>query len=1131
MSATPFVRSLCSAAALAGALAAALPPAHAEDIDLYAVGGGKAAAPNVLFFLDNTSNWSAASQAWNKAAVRAKCSGDTTCERYVDTVFGSDTDLKQGLVEVRALKLVINELLCGTGTKLNVNLGIMLISDSGSTESSSWAGGWFPKAIEGYDSPGVCTRLVQVLDDLDANFQSSDYKAPSNASYGAAMFEAFKYFGGYTNPARAGSEVAGTPVAPYAFGPQRYTLRHAREDEAAFIDGTRSTYRSPIDAEAGTCAKNYLVLVGNTWPNQEPLNAAKYDQQLARLGYTGQLKSSTAANLRFADEWANFLATTDVSPAAGQQPLITYAIDVFNAKQDSQQSALLQAMARAAGLDEGGYYRVGGDLKALIDAFKNIFTQISATNSVFASTSLPVSVNAQGTFLNQVFIGMFRPDDKARPRWYGNIKQYQLARNADGNIFLADKDKKPALDNANTGFVDACRSSFWTTDSGTYWSNVPTTQTPLGTCETSPYERTSDLPDGALVEKGGAAQLQRAASPSTRIVKTCSTADCSSLVDLDAASLDTLASAIGVTAPSADLAKWIRGFNTGDGPKTSTGGYETYDTLGSSAARPTIHGDVVHARPLAVNYGSGSTNDIVVYYGAGDGLLRAINGSQTGSAAGAEVWSFFAPEFLGRMNRLRENSPVVAYPSVPASLTPTPQPKDYFFDGSIGAYQARSATGAITAVHLYPTMRRGGRQVYAFDATSRPDPAQPSSMPTFKWKFGCPNLTNDTGCSPQASDLGQTWSLPRVVRLRGDTRRYLVFGAGYDNCEDTNTCTTGSKGRGIYVLDADTGAFAAFIDLASKSGAAGRVVADVVPVDANGDGYADVIYAADTQGNLWRVNISDPRATTPYTGYAPGQWAARTHRIARVADWGGATAAQKRKFMNAPDVLVLGSTAYIAIGTGDREKPLWETAVIGVKNRFYALRDSFNAGASGVEASPDLIDATDCDAAGDVTLSSDCTVLNVTSTSLDYSETMANPAVRGWLIDLAATAEQVVTPALTTGGAVYFSTFQPSDPGAKGQACKRGTARGYAMDFLTGGLRDGDKSRDSVFTTDGMPPPPMAGVVEIDGRKEAIIIGARPPGAGSDIETAGGSTIEARKVLINLLKARKKIYRYQKIDK
>ena len=52
---------------------------------------------------------------------------------------------------------------------------------------------------------------------------------------------------------------------------------------------------------------------------------------------------------------------------------------------------------------------------------------------------------------------------------------------------------------------------------------------------------------------------------------------------------------------------------------------------------------------------------------------------------------------------------------------------------------------------------------------------------------------------------------------------------------------------------------------------AGRFVADMAPVDVDGDGYVDVIYAVDTRGNVWRINTSDP--ATGFTGYAD------------VADW------------------------------------------------------------------------------------------------------------------------------------------------------------------------------------------------------------------------------------------------------
>ena len=58
----------------------------------------------------------------------------------------------------------------------------------------------------------------------------------------------------------------------------------------------------------------------------------------------------------------------------------------------------------------GGTFHSASDADALLKALLEVFNEIQAVNSVFASASLPVSVNARGTYLNQVYMGMFRPD-------------------------------------------------------------------------------------------------------------------------------------------------------------------------------------------------------------------------------------------------------------------------------------------------------------------------------------------------------------------------------------------------------------------------------------------------------------------------------------------------------------------------------------------------------------------------------------------------------------------------------------------------------------------------------------------------------------------------------------------------
>jgi type IV pilus assembly protein PilY1 len=122
--------------ALAGSLALALSgpvTSMAADIDLYAAGGTAGSEPNLLFFIDNSSNWSAASQAWAYSDVFTKCAGNALCEKYTNAVFGTDTSLVQGQIELRALKLVLNELVCDSASTNNVkvNIGLMLFNPAG----------------------------------------------------------------------------------------------------------------------------------------------------------------------------------------------------------------------------------------------------------------------------------------------------------------------------------------------------------------------------------------------------------------------------------------------------------------------------------------------------------------------------------------------------------------------------------------------------------------------------------------------------------------------------------------------------------------------------------------------------------------------------------------------------------------------------------------------------------------------------------------------------------------------------------------------------------------------------------------------------------------------------------------
>lgn len=251
---------------------------------------------------------------------------------------------------------------------------------------------------------------------------------------------------------------------------------------------------------------------------------------------------------------------------------------------------------------------------------------------------------------------MFRPDQAADPRWFGNLKRYQLGL-FDAKVELADAQGNQAV-NPLSGFATECAESFWSVDSDEYWNELGITPAPRSQCVGATTSVWSDLPDGPFVEKGGVAQVTRNSVIADRNLLTVN-ADGNGLADFTSA---THAASIG----GADVFSYVQGGLIGVG-----------EVDGGSNGRPSIHGDVIHSRPLPINYGDAGT---VVYYGSNDGLLRAISTSN-----GAELWGLVAPEHFSSLQRLYDNSPRVSFPGQDVDPDEaTPLPKGYFFDGSIG---------------------------------------------------------------------------------------------------------------------------------------------------------------------------------------------------------------------------------------------------------------------------------------------------------------------------------------------------------------------------------------------------------------------------------------------------------------
>jgi type IV pilus assembly protein PilY1 len=1017
-----------------------------DDTDLFLANPAYSSLrPNVLIFLDNTANW-------NSRFINEKLA--------LSKVFTDFSD--------------------------NFNMGLMMYTETGA--GNGGPDGAYVRAAVREMTPGNQIAMAALITSFDIIGDKGN-----NATVSLAMHEIYSYFAGETAQSGiklkrdyTGNTISGLPVS---------NAIYALPGNALTSSGA-TTYTSPI---TDGCQRNILIYISNGAPNDNNSSLSTAESLLS--GMVGKTPPDTISispsgqQGNWADEYARFMASADVNAALpGDQNVSTYTIEIdpVASGQGPAATALFKSMANQG---NGKYFAVdGGDSNNIVAALNQIFQEVQAVNSVFAASTLPVSVNVRGTHLNQVYIGVFRPDANKAPHWFGNLKMYKLGLDtATSSLFLADASGVPA-ENPTTGFVTPSATSFWTAPS-TFWGYRTAAENSAGGI--------SDAPDGELVEKGGVAQQLRidyAASQATRNLVTCTaaggycaTGDLLSSTPFSSSNSEISVAALGVAGATErdDLIDWVRGEDQFD---------ENANTQ-TSDIRASVHGDVLHSRPAVINFGRNglaNENDVYAFYGSNDGVFRAVKGG-TATDGGTEVWGFIPRELFGRIKRLRDDAPVIS----------SADKKPYFIDGSVSVYQEDvNGDGALAAgdgdkVYLYMGMRRGGRFLYALDIS---DPENPRML----WRRD--------NTSPGFAELGQTWSAPTVANVAAYLNPVLIIGAGYDAAvEDVTPClitasgssgvtwtsggtvtytagsctvsggapttTPRSMGRAVMVIDAVTGDLlwqaGASISGASNnltvSGMDYSISSDIAVIDANGDGIQDTGYVGDNGGNVWRLSLNDND---------PANWS-----VQHIGSMGAHTSSQRRKLQHPPDVVYAsdagGKFSAILFGSGDREHPFDAT----VTNQFYMLKDR-GAGTTIVES--DLLDAT--------------------------AATGSN--AYGFKITLAA-GEKAVSSAVTVSGITYFNTNQPSDTAGAGVCGSNlGIARQYEINYLTAEAANTTVSgteisaRASIYPGGGYLPSPVPVVISLNGKNYIGVV------SGTSVKTPPKPTLDVRSRTFWFIKSR-----------
>lgn len=776
----------------------------------------------------------------------------------------------------------------------------------------------------------------------------------------------------------------------------------AAVDLNAFTGGAGTSYQSPNT----DCAYTYVIVMTDGLPNDDQ----DANDEIETL--TGKTCSNYDSEDGFIKncmpELAEYMATNDLDgdTTNGDQFGITYTIGF-----DTDQ----QLLKDTADKGKGEYY-TAENAAELTEAFQGALVSILSRDTTFTSPAVAVDTFTRTQSRDEVFYAMFRPGETVD--WVGNIKKLKLEVD-NGTATLVDANGNAAVD-TDTGDIKSTAVTFWGTGQ-----------------------------DGGTVQAGGVGALLAARNPSGRslYIDTGASGALEALntTNIDAAAMGAISDAalyniFGASSAAAftQQVRWAQGYDA----YNREGDANTDNT---NNPRSWILGDILHSQPLVLNYGA--TGGV---YTVDNPDLRLIVGSNSGfvhmfkSLDGAESWAFF-PKELAPILPLRRRNAVSSEHVYGMDLTPVAYTLDANADGTIKAADGDKAWA-------YFGMRRGGSSYYALNVTT-PD------SPSYMWRIG-PDMSG-------FGEMGQTWSEPVVARIpgykdaNGIPKPVLIFGAGYDTNKDASGVgTADAQGRGVFIVDAETGALVWSVTPAannannmSEAGLLHSVPGDVSVLDSNGDQLADRIYFGDTGGNLWRIDL--PGNTLPTSSQD-------TWFISKLGDFNGGTTQSDRRFFNAPDVVRVRfdgeAVDAVVIGSGDRTNP----NATDVDNSLYVVRDKgtvpYNTDVPTTSecSDPDFFDFR----CGQPYSETDLFNItdNVLTNGTDTEKAAAKEALKlanGWRLDLANAGEKSLAKTLTINGRIFATTFTPSNLLNDINVCEpqAGTGLLYVID-----LYEGDRS-------------------------------------------------------------------------
>jgi type IV pilus assembly protein PilY1 len=406
------------------------------------------------------------------------------------------------------------------------------------------------------------------------------------------------------------------------------------------------------------------------------------------------------------------------------------------------------------------------------------------------------------------------------------------------------------------------------------------------------------------------------------------------------------------------------------------------------------------------------TRGNLLWVAANDGMLHAFN-----PTTGAERFAYVPGVLANRLAEIplqRGSSGARTQLTGANFVSGTTESRP---TGTVWAYVDSSPftadvkVGSTWKTYLFGALGRGGKALYALDVTTPDNLTEANAGSVFRWQF----------TSDDDADLGYV-SMGKVLRHPATNQAMPV--AKFNNGKYGIILGNGQKsdtGKAVlYILyvDGPSGG--------SWSGRYKKITADVGPnnglsmprwEDIDGNGTADIAYAGDLQGNMWKFDLRDPNDANWDVAFKDGSTNKPLYRATYVGVVGGTTVTTGLPITTPPQLIYRGQGGLIVnFGTGNAFEDA-DFPNTSLPQRFYGIWDRPGLGATRTLPT------------GLTTLKQRTLVRNASTGDVTFdTTTLGNvnwSTQDGWYVTLPNSSEMVLSSPQLSAGTLVFTSVRP----------------------------------------------------------------------------------------------------------